>query len=134
MVKNIHIEDVGARKKKEVTRTMLTSEEKLEKVVPADENGEKTDVTIRSLEAKMLSALRKYLSSSIFHDIGPVTAGRIVSVFGVRTAQVIETSLHELLTVKGVGGKRMLAIQNGWSFQRRLMAESAELVKLKLVQ
>lgn len=108
---------------------MLASEKTLEKVVRVPESGIDIDAVFNS-EAKTLFALRKYLSSSIFHDIGPVTAKRIVAVFGVRTAQVIETALHELLAVKGVGRKRMQAVQSGWSFQRKLIEESAELIKL----
>ncbi len=106
-----------------------------EKVIKIDDDKTaKTKMLIRSSEAATLADLRSYLSSSVFYDVGPVTARKIVKVFGVKTAQVIETTPNELLTVKGVGKKRASSIKNGWSLQRRLIAESAELVKLKLVQ
>ncbi|MDA8083858.1 MAG: hypothetical protein M0024_09410 [Nitrospiraceae bacterium] len=76
---------------------------------------------------RLLADLRKYLSSSAFYDVGPVTSRRIVTFFGVRTPLVIQFSLHELLQVTGVGRKRMLAIQRGWEFQRNLIRRSDEL-------
>ena len=93
----------------------------------------KTEETINTtIETKRLLAdLRKYLSSSSFYDVGPVTARRIVTFFGIRTPQVIESSLHELLQVTGVGRKRMSAVQRGWTFQQQLVERSAELRELE---
>lgn len=108
---------------------MLIDAVSLEEEVSGREDG-----SINLFEREMLSDFRKYLSSAIFHNVGPITAKRIVSHFGIRTAQVIETALHDLLQVKGVGRKRMLAIQKGWSFQRRIVEKSAELIRLKSVK
>ncbi|MDA8105784.1 MAG: hypothetical protein M0Z71_10435 [Nitrospiraceae bacterium] len=77
----------------------------------------------------LLKDLRRYLSSSAFYDIGPVTARRIVSHFGIRTVKVIKSSLHELLQVRGVGRMRMLAVKKGWAFQRDLVTRSAALAE-----
>ncbi|MGD0884348.1 MAG: hypothetical protein ABSA46_05625 [Thermodesulfovibrionales bacterium] len=112
---------------------MLTVEEDLEKVAKVNKNRERTEMFIKALEAETLLALGKYLSSSLFYDIGPVISTRIVMFFGARTAQVIETSVHDLLSVPGVGKKRMLSVKNGWSLQRKLTDQSAQLVRLKFV-
>lgn len=109
---------------------MLMTEERVEQVAVGDEDNQ---IVIRALEEITLSSLKKYLSSNIFHNIGPVIAKRIVAFFGIRTPQVIE-SAQELLKVKGIGPKRILAIQNGWTFQKRLTETAAELIRLKTVQ
>lgn len=79
---------------------------------------------------KTLTDLVTFLASSIFPDIGPVTANRIVSAFGVRTAQIIETSPRKLLEVDGVGMKRMESARRGWSFQPRLAKELGKFTRL----
>jgi ATP-dependent exoDNAse (exonuclease V) alpha subunit len=112
---------------------MSTTEERLEIEAGYEDVGQ-TEIAVRSLEKKTLSALRRYLSSNIFHDVGPVTARRIVSFLGIRTAQMIESALHEVLNVKGVGVKRMFAIKRGWSYQKRLIDKSAKLMNLKSVE
>ena len=109
---------------------MLLTEEKAQEVTVGDEDSQ---IVIRALEEITLSSLKKYLSSPIFHNIGPVISRRIVSFFGIRTTQVIE-SAKELMKVKGIGPKRILAIQNGWTFQKRLTETAAELIRLKSVQ
>lgn len=93
-------------------------------------DSEKNENDFRERREELLADLRRFLSSAIFKDIGPVTAKRIVSAFGLRTAQVIKTSPQELVTVKGVGSKRVQGIRNGWTFQKRLVAECEELVAL----
>ncbi len=105
---------------------MLMTEE--EEVGASDEDFR---IAIRSVEEKTLSSLKKYMSSSVFYDVGRVTARRVVSYFGIRTAQVIESAPQELMKVRGVGPKRMLAIQSGWSYQKRLIEKSAELIKIR---
>ena len=91
-----------------------------------------TEDTIDPIVKKelLLKDLRRYLSSSTFHDIGPVIAKRIVSHFGIETIKVIKSSLRELLQVRGVGRIRMLAVKRGWAFQRDLITRSAALAKL----
>ena len=85
-------------------------QEKEKKIVKADE----------SLEAITLDELRKYLSSSLFTQVGPKSAKNIVSTFGTRTIQVIEKSSHELFDVDGVGRCRVAAVIHGWTAQHRL--------------
>ncbi|HWR57487.1 MAG TPA: helix-hairpin-helix domain-containing protein [Thermodesulfovibrionales bacterium] len=110
---------------------MLTVQEKSKNVMTVSEKTPGSEAIIGSLEAATLSALIKYLRSSIFYDVGRVTAKRIVDAFGARTAEIIETSPDDLYSVRGVGEKRVSSIKNGWTLQRRLVQESTDLVKLK---
>jgi ATP-dependent exoDNAse (exonuclease V) alpha subunit len=110
--------------------TMSPTNGKSEKVLPADQDNTKSKEEIEALVSQTLFILRKYLSSWAFRDIGPITARSIVSAFGIRTVQVIRSSPRELLNVRGVGEKRMLAVLKGWRFQRKLIKVSAELIKL----
>jgi hypothetical protein len=108
----------------------MLSGERLKKVPLVREGNEKTEEEVGVLLAQTSDTLRKYLQSWVFRDIGPVTARNIVSAFGPKTVQVIMRSPHELMNVKGVGRKRMLAVLNGWTFQRRLIKGTLELIKL----
>jgi ATP-dependent exoDNAse (exonuclease V) alpha subunit len=85
------------------------------------------------LEEEVLYALQKYLKSAVFRDVGPVTARRVVSHFGISTPEVIEHAYKRLLEVHGVGPKRMLAIKKGWSYQRNLIEKCAQLIKLRSI-
>ena len=76
-----------------------------------------------------LDDLQKYLSSSIFHQVGPMTAKKIVSAFGARTIKVIEKSSHELGKLNGVGRHRISSIISGWTIQRRLRKACIILLK-----
>jgi ATP-dependent exoDNAse (exonuclease V) alpha subunit len=107
---------------------MLATEKNVEEVAASDEDFR---IAISTAEEKTLSSLRKFLSSAIFFDVGRVTAKRVVSYFGIRTAQVIESAPRELMRVPGVGPIRMQAIQSGWSYQKRLIEKSTELLILK---
>jgi ATP-dependent exoDNAse (exonuclease V) alpha subunit len=107
---------------------MQMTEKSVEEVAASDEDFR---IAISTVEEKTLSSLRKYLSSSVFYDVGRVTARRVVSHFGIRTAQVIESAPRELMRVPGVGPIRMQAIQSGWSYQKRLIEKSAEIIKIK---
>lgn len=106
---------------------MLTSREIAKKTMPSTENKKTSD---RLSEAVAIYLLKKYLRSPLFDGVGPVIAGRIVSAFGIRTVEVIETSLHELLNVQGVGQNRMLAIKKGWTIQKQIKKALAEIIEL----
>lgn len=90
------------------------------KMVGADASSEAT-----------LDELRKYLSSSIFVQVGPKSAKKIVSTFGVRTIQVIEKSSHELHKVEGIGRRRVASIIEGWRTPHRLKRECMILLREK---
>ena len=51
-------------------------------------------------------AIRKYLASGAIKGIGPVTAQRIVELFGEKTFEIIENHPEELATVKGLSRSR----------------------------
>ncbi len=99
----------------------------MKETVPSTENEK---ILGRLSEVEALNLLRKFLRSPLFDGVGPIIAGRIVSSYGVRTVEVIETSLHELLNVEGVGQNRMLAIKKGWTIQKQIKKALAELIEL----
>ncbi len=105
---------------------MLKPEEFLEE---ATMNGKNDETSMDILENKTISAVQRYLASCIFDGIGPITAKRIVNEFGIRTVQIIRKAPRELSRVKGVGAKRILAIEEGWAFQRRIQASTAIIIK-----
>jgi exodeoxyribonuclease V alpha subunit len=74
-----------------------------ESVVPA---------TVRGIE--------KYLGSGLIKGIGPVMAKRLVSKFGIETLHIIETNIHELYSVEGIGEKRIGMIKKAWDDQREI--------------
>ncbi len=64
--------------------------------------------------------IKKYLGSGLIKGIGPVTAERIVSHFGMDTLDVIEQDVARLSQVEGVGAKRIEIIQRGWAEQKQI--------------
>lgn len=54
--------------------------------------------------------IEKYLSSGLVSGVGPVTAKAIVSKFGEKTLEIIETNPIELAKVKGIGLKKAMDI------------------------
>jgi len=77
----------------------------------------------------ILDELENYLSSSIFHRVGPKTAKKVVSALGVRTVKVIEKSPHQLYKIRDIGRQRVSSIVEGWKTQRRLKKECMILIK-----
>lgn len=103
----------------------MTVKELLEETTQADAGSENA---VELLEMETLDELKKYLSSSIFQQVGPVMAKRIVSAFGVRTFGVIEKSPGKLDAVRGIGKRRISSITKGWTAQRRIKKACALLV------
>jgi exodeoxyribonuclease V alpha subunit len=64
--------------------------------------------------------IRKYLGSGLIKGIGPVMAERIVKKFGVETLDVIEASPRRLLSVLGIGPKRVALIERAWAEQKQI--------------
>ncbi len=67
-----------------------------------------------------LAGIEKYLGSGLIRGIGPVTARRIVAHFREATLQVIETDIHRLSEVPGIGRKRVALIAQAWEAQRAI--------------
>ncbi len=59
-----------------------------------------------------------YLCSGLFKGIGKSTAKIIVAKFGARSIDVIENFPDELLTIKGIGKKKLADIKESWEQQK----------------
>jgi len=64
--------------------------------------------------------IQKYLGSGLIKGIGPVMAKRIVAAFGESTLDLIETDADSLLTVAGIGKKRIAMIKTAWEEQKEI--------------
>jgi exodeoxyribonuclease V alpha subunit len=67
-----------------------------------------------------VTGIKKYLGSGLIKGIGPVTAARIVSRFGDKTLEVIESRIAELGQVEGIGPKRIEMIGRAWREQKEI--------------
>ncbi len=67
-----------------------------------------------------VEGIRKYLGSGLIKGVGPVTAGRIVDYFGLRTLEVIEEDVNLLREVPGVGVVRAGTIAQAWEEQKQI--------------
>ena len=67
-----------------------------------------------------LYGIEKYLGSGLIKGVGPKCAKQIVSVFGLDTIAVIEDSPDRLLTVPGIGKKRVGMIKESWERQKEV--------------
>lgn len=54
-----------------------------------------------------VAGVKKYLGSGLIKGIGPVTAARIVTQFGMDTLDIIESTPERLQEVYGIGRKRV---------------------------
>jgi exodeoxyribonuclease V alpha subunit len=64
--------------------------------------------------------MEKYLGSGLIKGIGPVMAKRIVKRFGEETLNVIDTDIHRLEVVPGIGRKRTEMIARAWAEQQEI--------------
>lgn len=64
--------------------------------------------------------IEKYLGSGLIKGVGPKFAKRIVQKFGTDTLEVIETDVHRLLEVEGIGRKRVDQIAESWEEQKEI--------------
>jgi exodeoxyribonuclease V alpha subunit len=74
----------------------------------------------RTVVPATVAGIEKYLGSGLIKGIGPVTAKRIVSRFGLETLDVIENMPQRLLEAEGVGEKRLSMILGAWEAQREI--------------
>ena len=65
-----------------------------------------------------LLGIERYLGSGLIPGIGPELAKRIVSVFGLRTLDVIDEAPERLEEVDGIGRARAESIADAWKAQR----------------
>ncbi|MDA8793420.1 AAA family ATPase [Bacteriovoracaceae bacterium] len=66
------------------------------------------------------NALEKYLGSGLIYGIGPKTAKKIVNFFGVRTLEIFEDNIDELIKVEGIAQKKLASIQKSWTEHREV--------------
>jgi exodeoxyribonuclease V alpha subunit len=62
-----------------------------------------------------LEGILRYLASGVVPGVGPVTAQRIVEVFGMETLEVIRYQPGRLTEVEGIGLSRAQAIAEGFA-------------------
>jgi exodeoxyribonuclease V alpha subunit len=74
----------------------------------------------QEMKPATLTGLEKYLGSGLIKGIGPVTAKRIVTHFGLETLDVIEQSCSRLSEVPGIGHKRVAMIEAAWAAQKAI--------------
>ena len=67
-----------------------------------------------------VEGIRKYLGSGLIKGIGPVMARRIVKKFGAQTLDVIEREPDRLLSVLGIGPKRVALVKRAWEEQKQI--------------
>ena len=67
-----------------------------------------------------LVGIQRYLESGMIKGIGPAYAERIVKKFGIETLTVIDSKPEKLLTVRGIGEKRIETIIRCWGDQRQI--------------
>ncbi len=73
-----------------------------------------------TLSPDTVEGIRKYLGSGLIKGIGPVMAKRIVKAFGKDTLEVIDRDPERLLSVEGIGPKRLRQILKAWEDQKEI--------------
>ena len=58
--------------------------------------------------------IKNFLSSGLIKGIGPVTAGRIVDRFGLKTLEIIEKNPEKLISVNGISRNKLEVIKVAW--------------------
>lgn len=91
------------------------------KWVTHQEYGEQFKVeAYEKLLPKTLDAIEKYLSSGIIKGVGPVTASRILDVFGEETMEIIQYHPARLTEIKGISLDKAMKIGQAFDQQREL--------------
>lgn len=67
-----------------------------------------------------LVGIQRYLESGMIKGIGPAYAERIIKKFGVDTLDVLDQKPQKLLSVPGIGEKRVGTIIRCWEEQRQI--------------
>ncbi|WP_461210519.1 SF1B family DNA helicase RecD2 [Desulfocurvus sp. DL9XJH121] len=74
-----------------------------QQLMPATENG-----------------IRRYLASGMVRGVGKVLAGRLVEAFGTEVLDILDTDPDRLLSVEGVGRKKLALIKESWDEQHEV--------------
>jgi exodeoxyribonuclease V alpha subunit len=77
-------------------------------------------VKYKETKPATLTGIEKYLGSGLIKGVGPVTAKRIVSFFGLETLEIIENQIERLSEVPGIAKKRIAMIQSTWAEQKSI--------------
>lgn len=64
----------------------------------------------RRIAPATLHGIEKYLGSGLIKGIGPMTAKKIVTVFGMDSLEIIEKTPQRLMEVEGIGDKKAAVI------------------------
>ena len=67
-----------------------------------------------------VDGIERYLSSGAVQGIGPVTAARIVDIFGERALTIMDEEPELLRSVPGISAKRLDVIRTSWNEQQRI--------------
>ncbi len=68
-------------------------------------------VNYRETKPATLTGIKKYLGSGLIKGVGPVTAKRIVTHFGLETLDIIENQIERLIEVQGIAKKGSLSLK-----------------------
>jgi exodeoxyribonuclease V alpha subunit len=74
----------------------------------------------RTVLPATIQGIRRYLGSGLVKGVGPRTADRIVTHFGLETLEVIESDPKKLIEVPGLGPKRTKLIAAAWEEQKAI--------------
>ncbi|HLW73298.1 MAG TPA: ATP-dependent RecD-like DNA helicase [Candidatus Babeliales bacterium] len=64
--------------------------------------------------------LKKYLGSGLIKGIGPVYGDKLVAAFGEKVLEVIDKNPERLMSVPGIGAKRVEKIITAWKDQKEI--------------
>lgn len=64
--------------------------------------------------------LKKYLGSGLIKGIGPVYGDKLVAAFGEKVLEVIDQHPERLMSVPGIGAKRVEKIVTAWKDQKEI--------------
>ena len=83
--------------------------------------GDQFQVTqYRETKPATITGIEKYLGSGLIKGVGPVTAKRIVTHFGLDTLDIIENEIDRLIEVPGIAKKRVKMIKTAWETQKAI--------------
>lgn len=74
--------------------------------------------SIRTAAPQTAEGIEKFLGSGLIRGIGPTYAKKIVTVFGLRTLDVLDESPTFLKEIRGIGPRRIQQIRESWNRQK----------------
>jgi exodeoxyribonuclease V alpha subunit len=75
-------------------------------------------ISIKIVPPTTLEGIEKYLGSGMIKGIGPHFARKLVKAFGADVFDVIECTPERLLTLTGIGKKRLERVTSAWAEQK----------------